>query len=164
MLDSRTLRSSPASGERAGHDGAQRTRGSKLHMAVDTLGHLLALPVTPASVDDRAEVGRLAEAVLDATGDSVKLAFVDQGYTGERAADGAKAHGIEPEVVTRPEAKKGFVLLPRRWVVQRSCAWTIRFRRLARDYEHYADTLAGMHRIAFVCLMLKQAAQLLAGP
>ena len=63
----------------------------------------------------------LAEAVLDATGDSVKLAFVDQGYTGERAADGAKAHGIEPEVVTRPEAKKGFVLLPRRWVVQRSC-------------------------------------------
>ena len=106
----------------------------------------------------------LAEAVQDATGDSVKLAFVDQGYTGERAADGAKAHGIEPEVVTLPEAKNGFVLLPRRWVVQRSCAWTIRFRRLARDYEHYADTLAGMHRIAFVCLMLKQAAQLLAGP
>ena len=163
ILDSRTLRSSPESGERAGYDGAKRKRGSKLHLAVDTLGYLLALHVMPATADDRAEVGRLAEAVQEATGESVTLAFLDQGYTGERAAEAAKTHGIELEVVKLPEARKGFVLLPRRWVVERSSAWTTRFRHLARDYERYADTLADMHRIAFVCLMLKQAAQLVAG-
>jgi hypothetical protein len=72
--DSRTLRSTPESGPRAGYDGAKRKRGSKLHLAVDTLGHLLALHVTPANVDDRAEVGRLAEAIQEATGESVTLA------------------------------------------------------------------------------------------
>lgn len=164
ILDSRTLRSSPESGERAAYDGAKRKRGSKLHLAVDTLGHLLALHVTPANADDRAEVGRLAEAVQEATGDSVSLAYVDQGYTGERAVEAARAYGIELEVVKLPEAKKGFVLLPRRWVVERSFAWTTRFRRLVKDYERYATTLADMHRIAFVCLMLRHAAQLAAGP
>lgn len=160
ILDSRTLRSSPESGERAAYDGAKRKRGSKLHLAVDTLGHLLALHVTPANADDRAEVGRLAEAVQEATGDSVSLAYVDQGYTGERAVEAARAYGIELEVVKLPEAKKGFVLLPRRWVVERSFAWTTRFRRLVKDYERYATTLADMHHIAFVCLMLRHAAQL----
>ena len=162
ILDSRTLRSSPESGERAGYDGAKRKRGSKLHLAVDTLGHLLALHVTAASAEDRGQVGRLAGAVQEATGDSVTLAYVDQGYTGERAADAAKAHGIDLEVVKLPEAKKGFVLLPRRWVVERSFAWVTRFRRLTRDYERYASTLADMHRIAFTCLMLRQVAQIAA--
>ena len=87
IIDSRTLRSTPESGPRAGYDGAKRKRGSKVHMAVDTLGHLLALHVTPANVDDRAEVGRLAADIQEATGDSVELAYVDQGYTGENAAE-----------------------------------------------------------------------------
>ncbi len=164
ILDSRTLRSTPESGQRAGYDGAKRKRGSKLHMAVDTLGHLLALHVTAASADDRAQVGRLAEAVQETTGDSVSLAYVDQGYTGERAAKAARTHGIELEVVKLPEARRGFVLLPRRWVVERSFAWATRLRRLVKDYERYASTLADTHSIAFVCLMLKQAAQLSAGP
>ena len=73
IIDSRTLRSSPESGTRAGYDGAKRKRGSKLHMAVDTLGHLLALHVAPANVDDRAEVGKLADAVQEATGENVEL-------------------------------------------------------------------------------------------
>ena len=163
ILDSRTLRSTPESGERAGYDGAKRKRGSKLHLAVDTLGHLLALHVTKASADDRAEVGRLAEAVQEATGDSVRLAYVDQGYTGKRTVKAAQAHGIELEVVKLLEAKKGFVLLPRRWVVERSFAWATRFRRLVRDYERYAATLAGLHIVAFACLMLKQAAILAIG-
>ncbi|MCP1998471.1 hypothetical protein J2S34_000893 [Nitrobacter winogradskyi] len=66
-MDSRTLRLTPESGHRAGYDGAKRKKGSKLHLAVDTLGHLLALHVTPAAADDRAEVGRLAAAVQKAT-------------------------------------------------------------------------------------------------
>ncbi|WP_431310439.1 transposase, partial [Methylobacterium gnaphalii] len=163
ILDSRTLRSTPESGERAGYDGAKRKQGSKLHMAVDTLGHLLALHVTPASADDRAQVEHLAKAVQAATGDNVGLAYVDQGYTGEKPAKAARAHGIELEVVRLPEAKRGFVLLPRRWVVERSFAWATRFRRLVKDYERYASTLADLHVIAFVCLMLKKAALLAAG-
>jgi transposase len=164
VLDSRTLRSSPESGGRGGYDGAKRKKGSKLHRAVDTLGHLLALHATPADADDRAEVGRLAEAVQAATGGSVDLAYVDQGYSGEKPAEAAREQGIELEVVKLPEAKRGFVLLPRRWVVERSFAWATRFRRLVKDYERYASTLADLHLVAFVCLMLKKAALLAAGP
>ena len=129
---------------------------------MDTLGYLIALHVTPASVDDRTQVGRLAEAVQAATGDSVDLAYVDQGTTGDKPAEAASKQGIRLEVVKLPEAKRGFVLLPRRWVVERSFAWATRFRRLVKDYEGYASTLAGLHLIAFVCLMLKNAALLAA--
>jgi transposase len=159
VRDGRTLRSSPESGERAGYDGAERETGSKLHMAVDTLGRRLALHVMPADADDRAPVGQSVSAVQAATSENVEVAFVDQGYTGETPAAAAREHGIELEVVKVPEAKRGFVLLPRRWVVERSFALAIRFRRLVKDYERYASTLAGLHLIAFVCLMLRQAAQ-----
>src|SRR6266536_663349 len=112
IFDSRTLQSSPESGHRAGYDGAKRRKGSKVHLAVDTLGHLLALHVTPANEQDRAQVAELAE------------------------------------------AKRGFVLLPRRWVVERSFAWMTRFRRLSRDYERLPQTLVGFHLLAFTVLML----------
>jgi len=155
VIDSRTLQSTPESGHRAGYDGAKRKKGSKIHVAVDTLGHLLALHVTPADEQDRARVKQLAKDVQKATGKSVELAFVDQGYTGEKPAADAKKHGIELEVVKLPQAKHGFVLLPRRWVVERSLAWMARCRRLAKDYERLSSTVAGLHFIAFACLMLK---------
>lgn len=155
IIDSRTLQSTPESGHRAGYDGAKRKKGSKIHVAVDTLGHLLALHVTPADEQDRARVKQLAKDVQEATGKSVELAFVDQGYTGEKPAADAKRHGIELEVVKLPQAKRGFVLLPRRWVVERSLSWMARCRRLAKDYERLPSTLAGLHFIAFACLMLK---------
>ena len=155
IVDSRTLQSTPASGMRAGYDGAKRRRGSKVHMAVDTLGHLLAAYVTAANEPDRSQVNALAEKVQEVTGDAVAMAFVDQGYTGAQAAQDAAAHPMHLEVVKLPEAKKGFVLLPKRWVVERSNAWAARFRRLARDYERLAETLAGLHFVAFAILMLK---------
>ena len=86
------------------------------------------------------------------TDNSVELAYVDQGYTGENAKQTASAHGIELEVVKHTEAKRGFILLPRRCVVERSFAWAARFRRLARDYERLAETVAGYHFLAFACL------------
>ena len=95
------------------------------------------------------------------TGDTVELAFVDQGYTGAEAAADAAAHGIRLEVVKLPEAKRGFVLLPRRWVAERSFAWAARFRRLAKDYERLPETLLGLHFVAFVCLLLHRAGPLL---
>jgi transposase len=156
ILDSRTLQSTPESGSRGGYDGAKRKKGSKVHAAVDTLGHLLALFVSPANEQERAWVGELAEAVQVATGESVELAYVDEGYSGERPAEEAEAHGISLEVVKYPEAKRGFVLLPRRWIVERDFAWASRFRRLAKDYERLPTTLAGLHFVAFACLFLSQ--------
>lgn len=161
IFDSRTVQSTPESGTRAGYDGAKRRRGSKVHMAVDILGLLLAAHVTAASEQDRSQVSILAEKVQEVTGDSVVIAFVDQGYTGAHAAQDAAAHHMQLEVVKLPEAKKGFVLLPKRWVVERSNAWAARFRRLARDYEQLAETLAGLHFVAFAILMLKRIVELI---
>ena len=124
ILDGRTVQSTPESGARAGYDGHKRRKGSKVHIAVDTLGHLLALRVTSADQQERAQVEALARQVQQATGQSVELAYVDQGYTGQSAADAAAAQGIQLEVVKLGTAKRGFVLLPRRWVVERSFART----------------------------------------
>jgi len=153
ILDGRTLQSSPESGARAGYDGYKRRQGVKVHMAVDTLGQLLAVVVTPANEQERAQVAELAAQIQEATGDSVEIAFVDQGYTGDQPAIAAEKHGIRLAVVKLPTAKRGFVLLPRRWVVERSFAWMARFRRLARDYERLDETLAGLHYVAFAMLM-----------
>ena len=154
ILDSRTVQSTPESGARAGFDGHKKRKGSKVHAAVDTLGHLLALAVTPANEQDRAQVGQLARAVQAVVEEPVQIAFVDQGYTGDKPAAAAAQEGIQLQVVKHHEAKHGFVLLPKRWVVERSFAWAARFRRLARDYERLPTTLAGYHWLAFVTLML----------
>lgn len=122
---------------------------------MDTLGLLHAAHVTPANEQERAPVKELSEAVQAATQQSVKVAFVDQGYTGEHPKSDAKEAGIELIVVNLSEAKKGFVLLPRRWVVERSFAWTVRFRRLARDFERVPETFRSLHFLAFAILMLQ---------
>ena len=162
IFDSRTLQSSPESGERAGYDGAKRRKGSKTHMAVDTLGLWLTLQVTTADEQDRAQVGQLAQAVQAVTGETVEVAFVDQGYTGETAEQAAAEQGMRLEVVKLPDVKRGFVLLPRRWVVERSFAWMSRFRRLARDYERLPQTLKGLHFRAFAILMAHRFVQTIA--
>jgi transposase len=162
ILDRRTRPSSPESGRRAGYDGAKRERGRKVHLAVDTLGHLLALHVTPAHAQDRAQVAQVSDRLQAVTGEAVEVAFVDQGYTGDPPAQDAAAHGIHLEVVKLPKAKRGFVLLPRRWVVERSFAWTARFRRLTRDYERLPETLAGFHFLVFAILMLTRVVTLMA--
>ncbi len=130
-------------------------------MAVDTLGYLLALHVTAANEQERAQVGTLVEEVQAATNDSVRTVFADQGYTGEHPRQEAAQHGVELVIVSLPEAKKGFVLLPKRWIVERSFAWTTRFRRLIRDYERRADVLRGLHFVAFVILLLRRFARTL---
>jgi transposase len=163
IMDSRTNQSTPESGSRAGYDGAKRRKGSKTHIAVDTLGHLLTLVVTPANEQDRDQVGQLAAQIQEVTGENVEIAYVDQGYTGDRPHDAAKEQGMALEVVKLPETKRGFVLLPRRWVVERSFAWAARFRRLARDYERLPETVAGPTYLVFAILMLVKAAPSLKG-
>ncbi len=156
IMDGRTLQSTPESGARAGFDGAKKKKGSKVHVAVDTMGNLLALKVTAANEQEREQVAVLASKVQEVTGGTVEIGFVDQGYTGENAAQQASEHGIKLDVVKHTEAKKGFVLLPRRWVVERTFGWLGRFRRLTRDYERLSQTLAGWHWLAFVILIFKQ--------
>jgi hypothetical protein len=113
VIDSRTLLSTPESGARADYDGVKRRKGSKVHIAVDTLGQVLALTVTPADHGDREQVAALAQEVQQVTGNKVELAYVDQGYTGPNAAEAAEQHGLCLEMVKHPMAKRGFVLLPR---------------------------------------------------
>lgn len=139
---------------------ALSTKFWEVHIAVDTLGHLLALRVTAADEQERAQVGALAEEVQAVTGETVTLAYVDQGYTGEAAATAAAEHGVALEVVRLPEAKRDFVLLPRRWVVKRTFAWAARIRLLARDYERLPTILAGVHFIAIATLILHRVASL----
>jgi transposase len=90
----------------------------------------------------------------------VAIAFVDAGYTGAEPAQAAQEHGVQLEVVKLDAVKQGFVLLPRRWVIERSFGWMARFRRLARDYERLPETVAGLHFIAFAMLMLARVVQL----
>ncbi len=122
ILDGRTLQSTCESGPRAGYDGYNRKRGSKVHMALDTLGNLLAVHITPANEQGRAQVAELARQVQEVSGQTVKVAFADQDHTGEDATQAARDEGIERQAIKLPEAKKGFVLLPRRWVVEPALA------------------------------------------
>ena len=146
--DSRALRSSPEGGERAGHAGHERRPGSEAHPAGDTLGQVLARHGTPADARDRKQVAELAERVREATGEAVEVAFVDPGSTGEPPAEDVAGRVLRLDVVKLPAATRGFVLLPRRWVADRSPSRMARFRRLARDYERLPQTLADARRIA----------------
>ena len=111
-----------AGGARAGFDGHKKRKGSKVHIAVDTPGHWPALKVTGADEQERAQGSDRAHAVQAATGQNIQLAYVDQGDTGAQPALDAARHGLRLEVVKHHQAKRGFVLLPRRWMVERSFA------------------------------------------
>lgn len=153
IIDSRTLQSTPESGGRAGYDGGKKRKGSKLHLAVDTFGHALTMLVTPADEQDRAQVYDLCRALEEITDGAVDVVLADQGYTGEQAQVDASLADVELVVIKRPNGQKGFVALPKRWIVERSFAWTARFRRLARDLERLPSTLLGFHWLAFAVLL-----------
>jgi len=102
ILDRRTVQSTPESGVRAGFDGHKKRNGTELHAAVDTLGHLLALNVRPANEQDREQVAELSKVVQEVTGQSVEVAFVDQGYTRKQPEADAAQAGLKLEVVKHP--------------------------------------------------------------
>ena len=132
------------------------------------MGHLLALHVTPATKGGCAVVETLAEAVQDATGESVTLAYVDPVFRLAEAPGLCQRTGRGCRSQARhqlgggqlPDAKRGFVPLPRRWLVERSFAWMARCRRLAKNHERLPEILAGLHVAASTMPMLHQAATL----
>ncbi|ADV65702.1 transposase IS4 family protein [Deinococcus maricopensis DSM 21211] len=153
IIDSRTLQSTPESGARAGFDSAKKRKGTKVYLVVDTLGQLLTLMTSPANEQDRAQVRELCAAAQEVTGGMIEVAFADQEYTGEIAHGDAAASNVELIVVKRPEATRGFILLPKRCVVERSFAWLSRFQHLGRDLERLSSTLIGFHFVAATVLM-----------
>lgn len=161
ILDGRTLQSTCKSGARAVYNGYKRKKGRKVHIAVDTLDHLLAVHVTLANEHECAQVQELPQRVQHASGQTVKPAFADHGYTGEEPAKAARDESIGLRIIKLAEAKKGDVLLPRRLVVERSFGWLNRLRRLARDYERPPETLAGLHFVVFAMLLLVHAVPIL---
>jgi transposase len=159
VLDSRTLQSTPESGARAGFDPVKRRKGTKMHLAVDTLGYSLAMESSPADEQDRTHAAPLIEKMQDATGGSIEIAYADQAYSGQDTAQAVAEKGVVLVIVKREKNQKGFVVLPKRWVVERSFGWIARCRRLLRDFERLADVLTGLHRVAFVGVMLHQITQ-----
>ena len=126
---------------RAGYVGGKQRKGSKAHIAVDTFGQLLRVVITPANAQERAQVGELCERVPAVTGQPVQVGFVDQGCTGEETEYAAVMHRIDLQLVKKPDGQTGFVLRPRRWVVERRFVWLRWFRQLARYYERLSSTL-----------------------
>lgn len=163
ILDSRTLQSTPESGARAGCDAAKRRKGTKVHVTVDTLGCPLAVEASPANEQDRDHVAQLTEKVQDETGGTVEVAYVYRAYSGEAAARAADTEGIELVVVSKAQGQRGFILLPKLWVVERSFGWIARCRHLLRDFERLNEVLVGMHMVAFAYVMLRQTSQFIWG-
>ena len=163
IVDSRPLRSKVESGQRAGVDGNKLVRGSKVHAVVETMGTLLALAVTLANEAERHEISALAQWVQEVTGETVEVIHADAASTGKETPAAAQAHGRRLVVVQRPEGSHGFILLPKRWAVERSLALVSRFRRLARDYERLPATLAALHLAAFNCFLLPKLLRLIGG-
>jgi len=161
LVASHTLQAPPARGAHAGAAGAKRTPGTPVPAAVDTRGPRLALHVTAAAAQERAQGAARARRVQPVTGKTVALAAVDQGETGAAAAQAAAAQGSRLHLGKHPAASHGGVLLPRRWMVARRCAWQARCRRRVRDSERLTTTVAGLPVGACACLLLHRALPLL---
>lgn len=159
IVDSQSVKTTAVAGER-GYDGGKRLTGRKRHILVDTLGLLLMVVVTKASVSDRAGGKQLLLRAVQAGFRRLALIWADGGYAGKPFFSWVLQHcGWLIEVVKRSDDQEGFVVLPRRWVVERTFGWLLRFRRLSKDYEVLPETSESMIYAAMTCVMLKRLAR-----
>lgn len=159
-IDSQTVKASERSAER-GYDGGKKITGRKRHIAVDTLGLLLAVVVTAASMDDAAAAVQVFEQLKPAQQPRLQVVWADGKYHNyELYAWLARQRSIgwRLEIVRRPDGAKGFVLLPRRWVAERTFSWLGRWRRMSRDYEHLSSSSECMVRLVSIGRMLRRLA------
>lgn len=155
IADSQSVKSTHSGPDR-GFDGGKLVKGRKRHIVVDTLGLLLAVIVTAANVQDKRGLPLLLERVRDRF-DRLEILFVDGGYTSQPLGDWVRrVIGCLMKVVPRPAEQKGFQVLPKRWIVERTFSWFNSYRRLSKDYEYRTDTSETMIHLAMIRLMLKR--------
>ena len=141
----------------SGYDAGKKVKGRKRHILVDTLGLLLSVVVHSADIQDRDGAALVLDKRTRRLFPFIERIYADGGYQGPRVrAAAAKIGNWEIEIVKRSDIAKGFAVLPKRWVVERTLAWISRNRRLARDYERYARTAAAFVRLAMIRIMLRR--------
>lgn len=159
IMDSQSVKTTAIAGER-GYDAAKKVNGRKRHILVDVLGLLLTVLVTKASVPEREGAKMLLQRALAQHYERLMLIWADGGYTGQDFCDWVLEHcGWLVEIVKRSDDADGFVVLPRRWVVERTFGWLYRFRRLSKDYEVLPETSEAWIYAAMVRIMLQRLAR-----
>jgi transposase len=159
IADSQSVKTTEAGGPR-GYDAGKKINGRKRHLAVDTLGLPIKCQVTSADVQDRDALPDLLAAVSRKS-PWVKLAFVDGGYAGDETARAVfEASRIRISVVKRTDrSAQGFVVLPKRWIVERTLGWLNRARRLAKDFETLLESAQAWLMLALAALLVRRIAR-----
>lgn len=160
IIDSQSVKTPDQAGER-GYDAGKKVSGRKRHVAVDTLGMLLAVMITPASVQDRDAAKSLIKGLVETYG-RLQLIWADAGYLGKLVqwVKQLRPYGkLRLEIVRRCDRVKGFKVQPKRWIVERTFGWLYKSRRLCRDYEVRTDHSAAMIRLCMIRIMLKRLAK-----
>jgi len=159
ILDSQSIKTSEG-GLECGFDAGKKITGRKRHTLVDTLGLILKVIVTAGNVQDRDGAKSLLEEIWAEKNviQRLKLIWADAGYRGELLTWVEDTLGLKLEIVEKPKDRSGFYLLPKRWIVERTFAWLVRQRRLARDYERLPETSESFIYAAMVRLMLRRLA------
>ena len=157
IVDSQSVKTTETRGER-GYDAGKNVSGRKRHIIVDTLGLLLVVMVHSAGIQDRDGARLLLDRLATEYFPRLTLIWADSAYSGELVSWVSRVWGWFLEIVRRPIGSKGFVLLPRRWVVERTFAWMGRYRRLSKDYEQRTDSSETMIYLSMIQLMLHRLA------
>jgi putative transposase len=160
ILDSQSVKTTERGGEK-GYDAGKQVNGRKRHILVDTLGLLPVVCVTAASTQDR-DGARLLLKVLAHRWTRLRLVWADSAYAGELiewVRQLRERRRVRLEIVRRSDASKGFVVLPKRWIVERTFGWLNRCRRLSKDYEYLTETSEAMIHVAMINLMVRRLAR-----